>query len=50
MFIAGMTGVAGPLVNDIWTVPGEMDMLKEWVKQDVVSKYSCKFSLLQIKE
>jgi predicted dehydrogenase len=30
MFIAGMTGVAEPPVNDLWTVPGEENMLKEW--------------------
>jgi UDP-N-acetyl-2-amino-2-deoxyglucuronate dehydrogenase len=34
MFIAGMTSVAEPPVNDIWTVPGEENMLKEWVRQD----------------
>lgn len=34
MFIAGMTGVAEPPVNDLWTVPGEEDMLKEWIRQD----------------
>lgn len=34
MFIAGMTGVTEPPVNDLWTVPGEENLLKEWVKQD----------------
>jgi UDP-N-acetyl-2-amino-2-deoxyglucuronate dehydrogenase len=34
MFIAGMTGVAEPPVNDIWTVPGEEKMLKNWIKED----------------
>lgn len=34
MFIAGMTTVAEPPVNDIWTVPGEERMLEQWVKQD----------------
>jgi len=34
MFIAGMTGVAEPPVNDLWTIPGEESMLKEWIKQD----------------
>jgi len=34
MFIAGMTGVAEPPVNDIWTVPGEEGLLKKWVKED----------------
>ncbi len=34
MFIAGMTGVAEPPVNDLWTVPGEEKMLDEWNKLD----------------
>ncbi len=34
MFIAGMTGVAEPPVNDIWTVQGEEKMLEKWVKDD----------------
>lgn len=34
MFIAGMSGVAEPPVNDIWTVPGEEKMLDEWVRDD----------------
>ncbi len=34
MFIAGMTGVAEPPVNDLWTVPGEEKLLKKWVKED----------------
>jgi UDP-N-acetyl-2-amino-2-deoxyglucuronate dehydrogenase len=34
MFIAGMSSIAEPPVNDLWTVPGEENMLKEWVKQD----------------
>lgn len=34
MFIAGMTGVTEPPVNDLWTVPGEENKLKKWVKQD----------------
>ncbi len=34
MFIAGMTGVAEPPVNDLWTIPGEENMLKKWVKED----------------
>lgn len=41
MFIAGMTGVAEPPVNDLWTVPGEEKMLKKWVKEDteIFNKY-----------
>ena len=41
MFIAGMTGVAEPPVNDIWTIPGEEKMLKKWIKHDteIFNKY-----------
>lgn len=41
MFIAGMTGVAEPPVNDIWTIPGEEKMLKKWVAKDteIFNKY-----------
>lgn len=34
MFIAGMTGILEPPVNDIWSVPGEEGRLKEWKKED----------------
>jgi predicted dehydrogenase len=34
MFIAGRTGVAEPPVNDLWTVPGEERLLKEWIEED----------------
>jgi predicted dehydrogenase len=34
MFIAGMTGVAEPPVNDLWTVPGEESKLKKWIRED----------------
>lgn len=34
MFIAGMTGVVEPPVNDIRTVPGEEKLLKKWIKED----------------
>jgi predicted dehydrogenase len=34
MFIAGMTPVADPPVNDVWTVPGEEEMLRRWQKED----------------
>lgn len=37
MFIAGMTSILEPPVNDLWTVPGEEAMLKEWVRQDSVA-------------
>lgn len=34
MFIAGMTGIAEPPVNDLWTVPGEETLLQSWREQD----------------
>ena len=34
MFIAGMTTVTEPPVNDVWTVPGEEEMLARWQKED----------------
>jgi len=34
MFIAGMTSVLEPPVNDLWTVPGEETLLDGWVKAD----------------
>lgn len=34
MFIAGKTGVAEPPVNDLWTIPGEEEMLKDWIRKD----------------
>lgn len=41
MFIAGMTGVAEPPVNDLWTVPGEEPLLQRWVREDteIFKKY-----------
>lgn len=41
MFIAGMTGVAEPPVNDLWTVPGEENMLKEWNRIDTEIFNNC---------
>jgi UDP-N-acetyl-2-amino-2-deoxyglucuronate dehydrogenase len=34
MFIAGMTTVTEPPINDIWKVPGEEEMLLRWQKED----------------
>lgn len=34
MFVAGMSSILEPPVNDLWTVPGEEPMLQEWVKED----------------
>jgi UDP-N-acetyl-2-amino-2-deoxyglucuronate dehydrogenase len=41
MFIAGMTGVAEPPVNDLWTIPGEEDLLKQWIKKDTETFNNC---------
>lgn len=34
MFIAGMTSILEPPVNDLWTVPGEEGLLEQWKVQD----------------
>jgi UDP-N-acetyl-2-amino-2-deoxyglucuronate dehydrogenase len=34
MFVAGMSSILEPPVNDLWTVPGEEKMLQQWVKED----------------
>jgi len=34
MFIAGMSNILEPPVNDIWSVPGEEQLLKVWKKED----------------
>ncbi len=34
MFVAGMTAILEPPVNDLWSVPGEEQMLQQWVKED----------------
>ncbi len=34
MFIAGMSGILEPPVNDLWTVPGEENMLETWKRED----------------
>lgn len=34
MFIAGMSAIGEPPLNDLWTVPGEEDMLDIWKKED----------------
>ncbi len=34
MFIAGMSTITEPPVNDMWTVPGEAEMLPVWKKED----------------
>jgi UDP-N-acetyl-2-amino-2-deoxyglucuronate dehydrogenase len=34
MFIAGMSVITEPPINDLWTIPGEEDLLKEWQRED----------------
>lgn len=34
MFIAGMSSIQEPPVNDLWTVPGEEDLLEKWQQED----------------
>ena len=34
MFIAGMTSVQEPPINDLWTVPGEEELLSKWQSED----------------
>ena len=34
MFIAGMSDITEPPVNDIWTIPGEEHKLQEWLEID----------------
>ena len=34
MFIAGVSTISEPPVNDLWTVPGEAHLLEEYQKQD----------------
>jgi UDP-N-acetyl-2-amino-2-deoxyglucuronate dehydrogenase len=54
MFIAGKTGVAEPPVNDLWTVPGEENLLKQWIDEDTVTFNNCdptvKYIQCQIEE
>lgn len=34
MFIAGMSDITEPPVNDYWTIPGEEGLLEKWNKED----------------
>ena len=34
MFIAGMSNILEPPINDLWTIPGEEQILISWVKED----------------
>lgn len=54
MFIAGRTGIAEPPVNDLWTIPGEEDKLKQWIIDDTEvfnsSDATVKYIQLQIED
>jgi len=41
MFLPGRTSVTEPPVNDLWTIPGEENMLQEWIKEDTDTFNSC---------
>jgi predicted dehydrogenase len=34
MFVAGVTAKVDPPMNDLWTVPGEAELLPQWQAQD----------------
>lgn len=34
MFIAGMSTITEPPINDLWTVPGEAELLAHWQEED----------------
>jgi predicted dehydrogenase len=34
MFVAGLSSVQEPAINDIWTIPGEQEKIAEWRAQD----------------
>ena len=34
MFIAGMSKIAEPPLNDLWTIPGEESLLEQWKRED----------------
>lgn len=34
MFIAGVSGIAEPPYNDLWTIPGESELLGRWRQED----------------
>lgn len=54
MFIAGMSSILEPPVNDLWSVPAEVDKLKSWVEEDSNFFYSVNameyYHQLQIKD
>lgn len=40
-FIAGKTAITEPPLNDIWTIPGEEQLLAGWVKEDADTFNNC---------
>lgn len=50
MFIAGKTGIAEPPVNDLWTIPGEENLLKQWIidDTDVFTRYDPTIRYIQL--
>ena len=34
MFVAGMSNITEPPINDLWTIPGEEHFLEEWIEED----------------
>src|SRR5450759_2244997 len=41
MLIAGRTGVAEPQVNELWTIPGEENLLQQWIMKDTETFKNC---------
>jgi len=35
MFIAGMTTILEPPLNDLWSIPGEENLVEKWKKEDI---------------
>lgn len=54
MFVAGATGVIEPPYNDVWTIPGEGDLLPRWREEDAALFRSIEpmqhFHRLQVEE
>ncbi|MCG8311462.1 MAG: Gfo/Idh/MocA family oxidoreductase, partial [Cytophagales bacterium] len=40
MFVAGMSDIVEPPVNDLWTIPGEEHMPDRWIKEDTEAFHS----------
>ncbi|HEX7493221.1 MAG TPA: Gfo/Idh/MocA family oxidoreductase [Bacteroidales bacterium] len=54
MFLPGRTGVAEPPVNDLWTIPGEENLLQQWIMRDTETFNNCdptiRYMQLQIED